>query len=105
MSPRKQGSPLSSTDAEQLSNDEILATYEVVAHDIIRRLRNYGRGSETPLALLDGVKFAKRARSVSDWLAYDGMDQEDECGNVSAYRLYDAQRTLTDMMADFEEVA
>jgi hypothetical protein len=48
---------------QSLDNDQLLKLFAIVVRDVNRRTRIYGDARE-PAALLDGIKFAARAKRI-----------------------------------------
>lgn len=48
---------------ETLTNEDVLVLFESVARDIARRVGNY-LDADTPAGLLDGLRFAERAKGI-----------------------------------------
>lgn len=80
--------------------DDLLGAFDLIADEILRRVANYVETGTTPAVLLDGLKFAKRAREITNRLMFRGPI------NIlhpsSGYALHNAETTLVGAMAKLD---
>jgi hypothetical protein len=87
----------SARSIQSLDNEQLLKLFKILGDDITRRIRNYASCGD-PIALLDGVRFAKRAHRVGADLTHGG--DTSLYGTKWRYGLHHAENTLVSCMAD-----
>jgi hypothetical protein len=70
------------------TNEEILAVFELIGDEVVRRIENYGENARTPVSLLDGIEFASEAQRI----------QMDFTHDPYPWGLYHAPRVLVESM-------